>query len=79
MDDANALLSFGGGSLTGGSSVGGSLIGGLGSSSFGGGLGGSPSVILTANTALLSLGQQMTQPAKLFGSDEFVPSKTSVR
>ena len=46
---------FGGGSLIGGSFVGGSLIGGLGSSSFGGGLGGSSSAILTANTALLSL------------------------
>ena len=46
---------FGGGSLIGGSFVGGSLIGGWGSSSFGGGLGGSSSVVLTANTALLSL------------------------
>ena len=43
---------FGGGSLIGGSLVGGSLIGGLGSSSFGGGLGGSSSVIITANTVL---------------------------
>ena len=43
---------FGGGSLIGGSFVGGSLIGGLGSSSFGGGLGGSSSVIITANTVL---------------------------
>jgi hypothetical protein len=46
---------FGGGSLIGGSFVGGSLIGGLGSSSFDGGLGGSSSVILTANTALFTL------------------------
>src|SRR5262245_39065474 len=49
------LLFFGGGSLTGGSSVGGSSIGGLGSSSSGGGLGCSSSVMLTANTALLDL------------------------
>jgi hypothetical protein len=36
---------FGGGSLIGGSLVGGSLIGGLGSSSFGGGLGGSSALL----------------------------------
>jgi predicted lipid-binding transport protein (Tim44 family) len=39
------VQSFFGGSLIGGSLVGGSLIGGLGSSSFGGGLGGSSALL----------------------------------
>ena len=52
---SDASWPMGGGSLTGGSSVGGSLIGGLGSSSSGGGLGGSSSVDLTADTAMIAL------------------------